>query len=220
MLYAKQIDPQYQKSHVDFYYEELVDGAIYGNNNLTSHVCFDFETLLDSINEMNYDELNGIMDNDEELCDLLYYKFPRFNIFDCSKYNIGEAISLGRAILDYIDFKKNEDLCKILTIVSGEEWDWKEIHGSSQSEWNYFFYCKKTWKDEDIAHLEMDYFNLGSEWMVADNEDMEDLTYIYCYGSDDDSIRKEIANNWGCEPKDVKMLRFDGYERTPKYREV
>ena len=55
------------------------------------------------------------------------------------------------------------------------------------------------------------------EWKIDDNGD----TYtVYTHSWRDDEKRQEFADAVGCDPSDVILYAFDGYEYTPKYKEV
>ena len=58
-------------------------------------------------------------------------------------------------------------ICKALSLVSGEEFDWKEIHGCCQGEYNRVIYPESRFSEQDIRNFECEFFNLGTEWCVT-----------------------------------------------------
>ena len=55
-----------------------------------------------------------------------------------------------------------------LSLVSGEEYVWKEIHGCCQGEYNRVIYPESRFSEQDIRNFECEFFNLGTEWCVTD----------------------------------------------------
>lgn len=62
-----------------------------------------------------------------------------------------------RAINDYFTTagtKMHEALCSILSCLLGGYWDYREIRGSCQSEWNYLYYDREYLTKKDIFTIE------------------------------------------------------------------
>lgn len=112
-------------------------------------------------------------------------------------------------------------ICKALSLVSGEEFDWKEIHGCCQGEYNRIIYPESRFSEQDIKNFECEFFNLGTEWCVTDEKTDSPNEIcggcIYCHNTDMDSIRREIAECFECEPGDVHLYSY--HEKTVCYFE-
>ena len=75
-----------------------------------------------------------------------------------------------------------------------------------------------------LDEFESVFFNLGTEVMIdmSDREDIapEDIEgyCTYIASTDEDEIKRRIAEDEGVKPEEVKLYMFDGYIKTPKYR--
>ena len=110
-------------------------------------------------------------------------------------------------------------ICKGLELLTGEKWAYTELHGTVQSDWNGCYYMADIWTRVQLSAVEMEYFNMGSEWHIKD-EAGEDLGNTYTHSWDDEENRAEIAAVFGVEPEDVTLYLFDGWTRTAKYKEA
>ena len=112
-------------------------------------------------------------------------------------------------------------ICKALSLVLGEEYDWKEIHGCCQGEYNRVIYPESRFSEQDIRNFECEFFNLGTEWCVTDEKPDSPNEIcggcIYCHNTDIDSIRREIAECFECEPGNVHLYSY--HEKTVCYFE-
>ena len=119
-------------------------------------------------------------------------------------------------------------MCAVLSIVTGEEWSCKQIRGCCQPEWNCIFYPVAQWSKEAIEEFEVEYFNTGTEWIVDDGDfDPEsdipeniNSCSVYCTAWNEDGIKKQIADGEGLDMEDIVLYAFEGYAKTPLYREV
>lgn len=135
---------------------------------------------------------------------------------------MGQTTEAYDIIVQNYDFGVQSTLDK-LTEITTKEYAHTTIRGCSQSDWNDVYYPLG---EVDIKRLEADYFNLGTEFlcMYSDdeiedfNEPFYDDFTMYCYESDYDNIKIEIASQEGIEPADVVLLKFDGYKKTPIYK--
>lgn len=112
-----------------------------------------------------------------------------------------------------------EAICEGLKLVTGEEWNYRELRGCSQGDWNGCYYAVSAWTLDALNVLEMEYFNIGAEWRLED-EDGEDWGNIYTHFWTDEENRTEIAKFIGVDPEDVTLYLFDGWTKTAKYKEV
>lgn len=69
-----------------------------------------------------------------------------------------------------------------------------------------------------MEYFEAEYFNTGEEWRVIDEAGEE--CYYYTHEWNDIYKTRELAENIGCSVQDLTLYAFDGWERTPKYKEV
>lgn len=109
--------------------------------------------------------------------------------------------------------------CKGLELLTGEKWAYKELHGTVQGEWNGCYYAVDVWKHEQLKAVEMEYFNMGTEWRIED-EAGEEWGNTYTHSWDDEENRAEIAVVFGVNPEDVTLYLFDGWTRTANYKEA
>lgn len=107
-----------------------------------------------------------------------------------------------------------------LKLLTGHEWESGCIRGICQGDYQDIIYRADTWSRKDLKQFETKYFNMGSEWLVSEDEGGDDCYSVYCTSWDDDGIRAEIADAAEVSPEDVVMYAFDGYSRTAQYREV
>lgn len=145
-------------------------------------------------------------------------------------YNCTNAIHALRClVLDYsccACSKKDEILCKVLSIVDGRPWDWSTIRGSCQMEWQMVFYPVDEWSKEALQEFETQYFNEGTEWIIHDEQEApeapEDISgySVYCIGWNTEQIKKEIAEITGASPEEITLFEFGGYTKTAYYTEV
>lgn len=84
------------------------------------------------------------------------------------------------------------------------------------------------WSREALAAFEIEYFNMGSEWIIDDGEFNPDTDSplningysVYVTAQDEEGIRKELAAVEGCSPADLVLYVFEGYIHIPKYKAV
>lgn len=102
----------------------------------------------------------------------------------------------------------------VLTLLNGKQYNFSTLRGCCQSDWQYIIY-PADFGAEWLRSFEVQYFNNGTEWEIR--EDDETQTFIYCTTDDP---RAEISDALGVTPGDIILCEFDGWERTPKYKEV
>lgn len=101
-----------------------------------------------------------------------------------------------------------EAVCMALEIIHDEPYSWHMLRGCCQGDWQYIIMPEALADTRDVYEIE--YFNLGEEWIV--NDDF--CVYVY------KDARQEIADAAGCCPEELRLLAFDGYEMAAKYREA
>ena len=108
-------------------------------------------------------------------------------------------------------------IAEALSIVTGQKWEYKQISGCCQSEWNCIYYRPEEWTEKALEYFEIEYFNTGDEWRIEDEEG-EDFGTGDTHEWNDDEKRREIAENIGVDPDEVTLYLFDGWTKTAKYK--
>lgn len=109
-----------------------------------------------------------------------------------------------------------------LNLITGGDWKLRTLHGCCQGDWQDCYYDSLQYDTTDIDLLEIAYFNLGTEWIVHDDdcdcdvEGPEDISGYSCYvyGCD---YRKELAEIIGCDPTDLVIFKYAGEVRKAVY---
>lgn len=141
-IYARQVDPEFQESPL-FLFDDWDCGlCLTGNRDFQSHTTEVFDRvkcILDSgdILEHLYD---GQTNLDEVFDDYLHPE-------NRSEYNKNELKELSNLAEKYNYATIGSDneykiLCKVLSIVTDEEWDFTVLRGCCQGDWQYFFIKK------------------------------------------------------------------------------
>lgn len=189
---AYQVAPEYQEGHT---LEDMCDDTIIiaGNDRMNGHKPGAYETVY------------GALYNGENPCKEDEENFAAWEklINDSTE----QIISDEKAI------------CEGLKLITGEGWAYKELRGCSQGDWNGCYYIVSVWTAEALNALEMEYFNMGTEWTLKD-EDGEEWWNVYTHYWTDEENRAEIAKVIGVESEDVTLYLFDGWTKTAKYKEV
>lgn len=222
-VYARQIPPEFQESPFDWYGEEYIqnDTAIFGNPHFKKCGSDVLEIFgcLDTISE----ELENVASNGfgyKNKTAVFMDYIPPKNKKHYSTKNIHDLIY----IFENKKYWENDEFTAILSIVYGKEYDYKLIRGCCQGDWNYFFYPVADFDNENISFLEDEYFNLGTEWIIHDEEKApespEDISGygFYAHGWNEEKIKEEIANAEGISPDDVIIYCFNGYSRNVLYK--
>lgn len=242
-VYAKQISPEYQEAYMfyrdkqgklnfeDEVYNENI--TIRGNRDYADHTTAIFDRVFSALES---GELADIMDDfktggyytsfykniTEAINDYLYRE-------DKKPYSTKVIHELKQLVNKYSSCKRNEEdsiICRVLSIVTGENYTCKDIKGSSQGDWQTVYYPTGKISDKEIEYIEACYFNTGSEWIVHDEEaepeSPEDINgySVYCIGWNDELIKLEIAEAAECKPEEVVMYAFKDYARIPIYEAV
>lgn len=116
-------------------------------------------------------------------------------------------------------FDENRVL-RALKLYTGRTWDRVTIRGYCQGDWQDVYYPVDEYSREALQELEIEYFNLGTEWEISRADAREDSYCMYCYSDTPDQIRAEIAAAEGVAPDKVTLLRFNGWTRSASYKEV
>jgi hypothetical protein len=228
-IYARQISPEYQDGYYllddDFCISEgkyIIDG----NREFKSYTNEVYNTLCRNIEEMA-DSYEAIVEKSpyryfNNVTEILkYYGIEKENGKQWSNKDKKEWKNI---LAIYNDIYNDEDLiCKALSLIYSVDYDYIEIRGSVQSEWQGLYYNADAITNEAIKQIETIYFNTGSEWIVdVENEEITSADEIngfsiYCFSWNADGIRAEIADAAGVSVDDVILYQFAGYSRTACY---
>ena len=191
---AYQVAPEYKESPLYLFDEWLEGLEIYGNKDYKRRTSETFDEVLECLEcgDFSAFEFTG-------------YKAERMEEL-CNKY--------------YTQGANNEAIiAEALSIVTGQKWEYKQISGICQSDWNYIYYRPEEWPEKALEYFEVEYFNTGDEWRI-EGEEGDDFGSVYTHELDDDEQRREIAENIGVNPDEVTLYLFDGWTKTAKYKEV
>ena len=191
---AYQVAPEYRESPL-YLFDEMPEGVeICGNKDYKRHTSATFDEGLEILEYGDFGDFGFTGHKAKRLEEL------------CNKY--------------YTQGANNEDIiAEALSIVTGQKWEYRQISGYCQSDWNYIYYRPEEWPEEALKYFEIEYFNTGDEWRIEDEEG-DDLGSVYTHEWDDDGKRREIVENVDIGPCDVTLYLFDGWTKTAKYKEV
>ena len=189
---AYQVAPEYQEAPA---LEDMFDDSIIitGNDRLNGWETESYKTVYSAILE----GVNPCEEGEEN-----FDEWERL-INDSTE----QAISDDKAI------------CKGLELLTGEKWAYKELRGTVQGDWNGCYYAVDVWTHEQLNAVEMEYFNMGTEWSIKDG-DGEEWGNTYTHFWTDEENRAEIAAVLGVNPEDVTLYLFDGWTRMANYKEA
>lgn len=154
------------------------------------------------------------------------FSLDNYYLEDCAIFGNDHFYSHGLDCLEAIPEDELDELDMIperlaaaLTRHTGHPWSSGTLRGCCQSDWQHVIYRADFWSADSIRALEIEYFNLGTEWLCTGDPDNGDEVSVYCYGCWLADIADEIRAAFGCSAADrVNLDSFDGYTQTPKYR--
>ena len=218
-IYAKQVPPEQQQSPVEFY--GIPKGIIlYGNRYFAGNK--DFENLENNIYNAA-DELEALKEGRRA-----GYSFREIlrDFVPCDlggrDYTRAERLKWRELLENYSGGRLYnwEAVCAALELITGDKHDREIIRGCCQGDWQYIIYPTK-YGAEFLRDFEIEYFNTGAEWHIAEGDpENDDNYYIYTHAWRDDDIRAEIADVAGANADDVILYMFDGYAKTANYKLV
>lgn len=209
--YCYQVDPEYQESPLYRDYPESVcDVTVFGNRDyrewISSEITLIMKVLRNTSFQCDFDECK---DNSERRKVLWEWFGNLPELSDEDLYALSDCI---------FNLDDPNQACFVFSRFIGKEYVWYEIRGCCQGEWNYIFWCKTDLPYFDHLKFEVEYFNTGSEWRVEDGDDNV-VEWIYSTRWKMEDVREEIAMELGEAPDQIRLYEFDGYKRTPKYKE-
>lgn len=214
-IYARQVPPEYQESHLEIDTDYI---NLTGNRDYNEHVSMLFENARDAL----YD--GTILDEWEDMrrgkgaystwVDALNDIIPPSGR---GEYTRAERLKIPEIALDYWRGKNdNDNICALLSIITGQPWEWRTLRGCCQSDWVEAFYPANAWERKHLDTFAAEYFNTGTEWIIHDSDSAPETPEeidgysIYCTSSDP---REEIAEYMEVQPEEVQLYQFSGYTR-------
>lgn len=189
---AYQIAPEYQESplYLDRDFAEFEGMEICGNKHYKRYASATFDEVLKCL---EYGDFSNF--------EFTGYKAERLGEL-CDKYGT-------RGALD------EQIITEALSIVTGQKWEYKQIFGCCQSDWNIIYYRPELWSAAALCAFEIEYFNTGTEWSIQD-ENGEEITSVYTYEHNQE--KEEIAEALDVNTADIVLYWFDGWTKIEKYR--
>lgn len=119
-----------------------------------------------------------------------------------------------------------DDVAEVSRIM-GEPYERTTIRGCCQGDWQRL-YCPASWKREQVQAFEAEYFNTGTEWLVAEEASEEepdgpeevDTCSYYDTANDEEAFRAMLAREYGLDVSQVVLYAHDGYSRKARYKRV
>lgn len=135
------------------------------------------------------------------------------------------AVTGNRDYKGYIPAKLKEletldDIAEVSRIM-GEPYKQVTIRGCCQGDWQEL-YCPESWTREQVQVFEAEYFNTGTEWLVAEEASEEDVDTCAYYdtNNDNDAFRAMLAQEYGLDVSQVVLCAHDGYQKIARYKRV
>lgn len=210
---AKQVPPEWQESPL-FLGDFPENIAVFGNRDFNSHIPEMVQAVFDLTQN---GDLGWALENrepDETTRDIIGEYLPKEN----GEYTQAELDELQSIFLADTPWDE-KSVCRILTIQTGQEWGWGTIRGSCQGEWQNVIYPENDWDSAALEIFETEYFNTGDEWDIVD-ESGESWGSEYTHAWNTRETITELSQILGCSPDDITLYRFDGWIKTPKYKEA
>ena len=213
-----QVAPENQESPLFFSSECFPeDLTVFGNHSYKEHLSYEIKPIMKALRDgfLEYD-LSDLEKVDEERAALKEWFAGIKNLSDEQVHDLARLIR-NDSFSDY----REDVYCGIFSILTGKQYDFQIMRGSTQDEWNYVFYVRDDWTNEGIDYFITEYFNTGTEWMVYTEEDEAMFpcsVYTHCW--DVKRCKDEIAQFLECNPDEIQMFEFSGWQKIPKYKEV
>lgn len=240
---AKQIAPEYQESPMfrwkEFENFESWEGvSFFGNHDLMERQTPAMESFLHYIDDAcsAYEELELTTSQFDSIPEIVKYMFTDNANGYCVSDEVAENPLWKRILEDWPNADRDEEktlICLALEAMTGKEYDYTQISGCCQRDWQIIYFPAEY--KEDVEIIEAEYFNTGEEWLffeesveieegeenqaieIVENEGICPVT-IYVTSWNDEEKRKEIAGEIGCKPDEVLLFSFDHYVKQPIYK--
>lgn len=210
-IHAYQIPPEHQESPL-FWDESAFEGIeLYGNRHYTERTSDLFRNIPAIIDALDY-ELQQLQLGEKPHEDFALILEAYTGRDDYTRSERKKWIDIIRRWTT-----TNEEagvFLDVLELIRKKEYARATLRGCCQGDWQNIIYPAE-YGAEWLRAFEIEYFNLGTEWTIHENDENE--FSMYCTTDDP---RAEIAEAVNSDPKDIILYEFDGWERTPKYKEV
>ena len=119
---------------------------------------------------------------------------------------------------EYANPYNTRDIAEFLTITTGEEWAVRSFTGYSQGECCDVVYCVSRYTPEHITEIGKFWLGCGTEFCIDG-----------CYGyyvpdtirwKEGETLRKYLANSYGCKPEELEIYLYDGEHIVTDYRKM
>lgn len=152
--------------------------TIDGNRHLCSYISETFEEIKNVLEEGELFEALDMMEEDGSCYFIPYAKYVHQIIEEylpkkmgkChnGRYNVKEILSLKKAIFEWGKEFDDEELAKVVSLVTGEKWEMTCIRGYSQGDWNIMYFIADK---VDRDYIEALYFGMFEEWEIIQDGD-------------------------------------------------
>ena len=232
--YCKQVDPEWQEDNLFYTYQDknskrnklgwnddiYADNVIIdGNNDYLFHYTSAYEKvkkIYDILYE--YDLTINPKSNHcywDSVSALINYYLSKEN---GKNYSTREIHQWKELLKDWDE--REEEIVKALELITDKKWRKTTIRGCCQRDWQYLYVSEEI-TDNDVRYIEMCYFNTGTEWLVYESEeDFEKEESIFSLYVDSYNAKQKLSEYIGCKEEELVCYEFDGYTKTPKYKEI
>lgn len=218
------VNPEIQESPFELYNEnfDFEFYNVWGNNEFKSFISPFFDEILENAdnagNELNELNIYGKDEISTTKTETINYYFTKKNKRNFSPKEIS---IMNECCIDIFLNKTNlhkgwnleiaDSIAKIMSIISGEKWEYTQIYGCCQGDVNILFYNSNDFTEKDIRNIETEYFNLGEEYSMSEQCDpdefihnlQEDIYGFYVHEWEEEEKKKELASYVDCDIKDV-----------------
>ena len=227
-FYARQIAPEYQISPFWDTIENETGIILDGNSRISGYMPDEYQHIWDAFDDAAQEIENQDMKNGyaaySSATEAIQAYFPASEYRSSGRYSTRDIHAIREALRLYgtRDYYQGDYILNMLDALTGHDWRYIELRGCCQGDWQGCYYDSTLWSPDALRALEIEYFNLGEEWMIHDDETEpgcpEDITGYSVYITGDDS-RTELADVIGCDPEELKLYRFRGWTRSAAYEE-
>lgn len=214
-IVATQVEPEYQVSPLFEDNFRMKDVVLIGDYNGKSGS----KELIDFIDqfEQNASDLEEILHEEKDPRKAVNEMTDYFDLSSAygPDYTPSSNVEDWKKAISEIEYTQYEEY--ILTCLTGKKYARATIRGCSQSEWATLIY-PADWTEDDLSTFEIEYFDLGTEWILdSDDYDLE-ATFYYTHTFADEKAKEEIADFFGVDKEEIQLKVLEGYKKIPEYR--
>lgn len=212
-IYAKQTPPEWQESPLYFNEDFPENVQVFGNRDYREHVTDQFKNIPVILEDLA-DELEYLREGRKH-----YTGWD--TILEAYTGRDNYTRQERKKWLDIVRRWTETDeettvFCDVLELLTGKPHNIATIRGCCQGDWQRVIYPAEYGRDW-LKSFESEYFNTGTEWSIYENGLDGDSYSVYCTTY---APREFIAELTGAKPENIILLEFDGWTRTPKYKEA